>query len=351
MRVKKISSEQSELNALRELSARIGGNPLLVQANSGNTSVKIDDVLWIKASGKWLIDAGEDDFLVSVKLANAKRCFRENTAISETGRRSSGGPCASIETAMHAVLPQKVVVHVHSVNTIAWSVREDGPTQLSARLSGLAWQWIPYTPSGTPLARKIENALSYFPQTNVFVLGNHGLVICGKSCRSAEQLLAEVEQRLAIIPRPTPEPKYSLLEQALSGSAWCLPACAAVHALATDQISRRILSGGVLYPCQAIFLPGIRDMVVSSVPCQERCCVQSGPGGQQLLLIVEDHGVLVSKHMTRAEEEMLIGFVNVVRRIDASARLRYLTASEVMQVLSREGDNYRQSADLLASRA
>ena len=35
-------------------SARVGNNPLLVQAGSGNTSIKLDGVLWIKASGKWL---------------------------------------------------------------------------------------------------------------------------------------------------------------------------------------------------------------------------------------------------------------------------------------------------------
>lgn len=339
------SSEQFEIETLRELSARIGGNPLLVQASSGNTSVKVDDVLWIKASGKWLIHAAEDDFLVSVKLAKARRCLRENTAISETETKSPGSPAASIETAMHAVLPQKVVVHVHSVNTIAWAVREDGPSQLGARLNGLPWQWIPYTPSGTSLARKIDHALRCFPQTSVLVLGNHGLVVCGNSCRSTEQLLSEVEQRLAVEPRTAPEPKYPQLMQALSASAWSLPACAGVHALATDHISRRILAGGVLYPCQAIFLPEVMKMFASPVSLQERCHRQRGYVGQPALLVIEDHGVLISKHMTRAEEEILAGLVNVVQRIDASAPVRYLTASELTHVLSVESENYRQTAD------
>lgn len=334
-----------ELETLRELSARIGGNPLLVQASSGNTSIKVDDVLWIKASGKWLIHAEDDDFLVSVKLMKARRCLRENTAISETETKSPGTRGASIETAMHAVLPQKVVVHVHSVNTIAWAVREDGPRQLSARLTGLPWQWIPYTPSGTSLARKIDYALRCFPQTSVLVLGNHGLVVCGNSCRSTEQLLNEVEQRLAVEPRTAPEPKYPQLMQTLSASAWSLPTCEGVHALATDHISRRILSGGVLYPCQAIFLPEIVNMLASSVSFQERCG-QRGYLGQPALLVIEDHGVLAGKHMTRAEEEMLVGLVNVVQRIDASAPVRYLTASELTHVLSLESENYRQTADI-----
>ncbi len=46
-----------EISALLELSARIGADPMLTQASTGNTSIKLDGVLWIKASGKWLARA------------------------------------------------------------------------------------------------------------------------------------------------------------------------------------------------------------------------------------------------------------------------------------------------------
>ena len=335
---------QSELKALIKLSTRIGSNPLLAQASSGNTSVKLDDELWIKASGKWMIDAEADDFLVSVKLTRAKRCLREDTAIPETGVTASGDPCASIETAMHAVLPQRVVIHVHSINTIAWSVREDGPRQLSERLAGLNWQWIPYTASGTSLARQIEQVLLHFPLTNVLVLGNHGLVICAESCRLAEDALADVEKRLAVEPRPAPEFQSALLKQALAGSAWSIPACARVHALATDHVSRRILSGGVLYPCQAIFLPGTVPALASSLS-DEPCCGQPGQKTKRMLRMIADHGVLCSRNMTRAQQEMLVGLAGIVQRIEASAPLRYLTASELLDVLGAGGENYRRATD------
>ena len=50
-------AKDSELSALAALSARIGRDPLLAQASSGNTSIKLREAMWIKASGKWLIDA------------------------------------------------------------------------------------------------------------------------------------------------------------------------------------------------------------------------------------------------------------------------------------------------------
>ena len=40
-----------ELDQLRALSARVGADPLLVQAAGGNTSLKDQGVMWIKASG------------------------------------------------------------------------------------------------------------------------------------------------------------------------------------------------------------------------------------------------------------------------------------------------------------
>ena len=42
----------------RKLSANLGQDPLQVQGPGGNTSVKDDEVMWIKASGTELANAG-----------------------------------------------------------------------------------------------------------------------------------------------------------------------------------------------------------------------------------------------------------------------------------------------------
>jgi rhamnose utilization protein RhaD (predicted bifunctional aldolase and dehydrogenase) len=102
-------------------------------------------------------------------------------------------PGASIETAIHAVLLRRVVVHVHSVNTIAWVIRDDAAVQLQHQLEGLRWQWIPYVDSGLPLSRAIELSLRACPDTEVFVLGNHGLVVGGEDCNAVENLPRELK--------------------------------------------------------------------------------------------------------------------------------------------------------------
>ncbi|MEP6716895.1 MAG: class II aldolase/adducin family protein, partial [Terriglobia bacterium] len=121
-------STASEIDSLLDVSARIGGNPLLVQAATGNTSLKLDGVLWIKASGKWLARATQDDIMVPVDLAHtreriARNCNPAGDTVVVRGQRLG----TSVETAMHAVLPWRVVLHVHSVNVIAWAVLRDGP--------------------------------------------------------------------------------------------------------------------------------------------------------------------------------------------------------------------------------
>jgi rhamnose utilization protein RhaD (predicted bifunctional aldolase and dehydrogenase) len=63
------ATNQSELTRLRERSARIGIDPRLTQASTGNSSIKLEDVQWIKASGKWMADAMDEDILIPLDLA------------------------------------------------------------------------------------------------------------------------------------------------------------------------------------------------------------------------------------------------------------------------------------------
>ena len=207
-------TNKAELTRMRELSARVGNDPLLTQASTGNGSIKLDDVLWIKASGKWMADAVREDIFIPLDLAEVRERVKQKV---DPADRHSG---ASIETAMHAVLPHRVALHVHCVNTIAWAVRQDAPVQLHHQMEGLHWQWIPYVPSGLPLAREIEKVLSAFPQTDVLILGNHGLVLGGDDCSGVEDLLFEVRRRLAISPRQADPTDNAMLAEIADGSYW-----------------------------------------------------------------------------------------------------------------------------------
>jgi rhamnose utilization protein RhaD (predicted bifunctional aldolase and dehydrogenase) len=250
MRKEMSSESRAEFQRLMDVTARVGGDPLLTQASTGNISIKVDGEMWIKASGRRMAAALRDDIFVPLDLRNVNRCLRAGTNPAE---RFAG---ASIETAVHAIMPQRIVLHLHCVNTIAWVVRADGFSRLQPRLQGLRWQWLPYLPSGLPLARGIGEALERSPCTDVFVLASHGLVIAAEDVRSLGNLLAELRRRLSISPRFAHPADYTLLAEISRDSPWQLPDNDEIHALGSDPISRKLGSEGILFPCQAIFSGG-----------------------------------------------------------------------------------------------
>ena len=332
---------EREFASLRDLSARVGRDPLLVQASNGNTSIKLDGILWIKASGKWLAHAVQEEMFVPLELANVKASIQNDTEIASP-YTPNDQLRPSIETAMHAVLRHRVVLHVHSVNAIAWAIRLDGPDLLTERLAGLPWQWIPYAASGIPLAREIEKAVAGRPETEVLILGNHGLVVCGQDCHTAEKLLCEVERRLEITPRRFPKPDTTVLAMIARFSRWQFPDVDLLHALGTDAASRKILRGGVLYPCQAIFLGPTLPLLPLAAVISKFTERWNGQDTTPAFVAVERSGAMLNENMTRAERATLIGLVQVTLRTEESARLRYLKEAEVVGVLSQGAHGYKE---------
>ena len=132
------------LNELRRMSARVGKNILLTQAAGGNSSTKQGDVLWVKASGAWLAEPRSRTSSFRSRSPELARLADGNEGMPLAPGHVAGQLRASIETSLHALMPHPVVLHVHSVNTIAWSVRRDARGDFADRLRGLAWHWLDY---------------------------------------------------------------------------------------------------------------------------------------------------------------------------------------------------------------
>lgn len=333
-------ASEADLRPLLELTRRVGVDPLLTQASTGNSSVKLDGVLWIKASGKWMADATREDILIPLDLREVvTECLRQGVDPAERY------PRASLETAMHATLPHRLVLHVHCVNTIAWAVRNDSPKHLERRLEGLHWQWVPYTPSGLPLSRGIENALSDCPDTNLFVLGNHGLVIGGEDAQAVEDLLTEVRRRVAIPPKEVHPADYAALVEISRDSPWDLPEDDGVHALGTDAMCQAILAGGLLYPCQAIFSDSRSPDLFRPIRYPNPEDRWQDRYYDRPFLIVEGRGVIVRRTIAPTDLAMLSGLAQVLRRLNATEPLRYLTEVEIADIRGQVAYRYRELAN------
>jgi rhamnose utilization protein RhaD (predicted bifunctional aldolase and dehydrogenase) len=321
-----------ELQNLRRLSALVGSDPLLVQGAGGNTSLKQDGVMWIKASGTWLKDAETKEIFVPVDLAGVLRGLSENSADVENcvaylrSDLNAAGLRPSIETTVHALMPHKVVVHVHCVNTISWAVQNNAEVQLALRLAGIDWAFVPYARPGLMLAEAIQARLR--PGVNVLVLGNHGLVVAAETVAAAAVLLEKVVEVLRRHDNAIVAADLAALETLARGTDYRPSTDYYVHALATDV---GVLDRGkavVLYPDHVVFLGvGVATAMAHGVP----------------LVAVPGKGVLVHRDAKPSVEPMARCLGDVLRRVPAGEALRCLTSTEIDMLLNWDAEKYRQS--------
>ena len=321
-----------ELQKLRQLSARIGADPLLVQAAGGNTSLKHNDTMWIKASGTWLKDAATRDIFVNVDHAAIVTALAQNDPACETcadfvrADYNATGLRPSIETTVHALMPQPVVVHVHCVNTIAWAIRADAEARLAEKLSDFNWAFIPYARPGLPLAAAIKAKLR--ADTDVLVLGNHGLVAAAETVADAEALLTRAVAALNRPARAAVPPDHEALRKLCAGTSYVPAISDETHALATDSLALKRGQSLVYYPDHVVFL-GIG--------------VATNFTGHPPLVAIPGQGVLIAKDAKPATEPMGRCLADVLRRVEQDDPLVALAETDIHRLVNWDAEKYRQT--------
>ncbi|MBI2945433.1 MAG: class II aldolase [Candidatus Wallbacteria bacterium] len=333
------------LQDLTGLSVRLGRQPMLVQGGGGNTSVKHAGRLWVKASGVWLSEAQEAGAFVSLDL-DAVRAASARGEPEPAATQFLGPTRArpSIETPLHALMPHRFVAHVHSVNTLAWVCRVDAERQLTTRLAGLAWAWVPYVRPGVPLTLAVADRLSARP--DVLALANHGLVVGGDSAEGCERLLDEVERRVACATSPPAHADVERLEKLATSGGWRLPAYLDCHAAALDARACRQAASGALYPDHVVFL-GERLPVLSpgeELPALD-AAYRSRHGSPPAAVLVEGAGALVAPGSGRGVDEMLRCLSLVLARVSEDAPLAFLSKEAVGELTGWEAEKFRQQRD------
>jgi rhamnose utilization protein RhaD (predicted bifunctional aldolase and dehydrogenase) len=335
-----------DLAALKAMSARIGRDPLLIQGAGGNSSLKIEGVLWVKASGTWLQDAERTPIFLALDLAQARRCFaagEEKIApLSVAGAPTGLRP--SIETSLHAFLPQAIVLHVHSVNALAWCVREEGPRAIGRRLEGLNWAWLGYCRPGLPLSREAAALARRDVAPDVLLLANHGLVVAGPECARVEGLLAEVEHRLRLDPRPAPAPQTEALQRLAMSSPYRPAASAVVHGIATDPRCLGTAGAGSLYPDHVVFLgPGARVLADDESPAEIAREAEDAGVAPPALLLAPRQGTLLRSDLPPEALALAECLGEVLARLPEEAAASYIGAAEEQALLGWDAETYRKS--------
>ena len=340
-----LTPPEPEYAALCRASAEIGADPMLIQAAGGNTSIKDGDVMWIKASGTLLADALDKDVFVAVDLPDMRRAVVGGEDRADQPAEFAlvqGGLRPSIETSLHAVFGQKVVMHAHCVHTLAHAVRKDCKALMQAPLDGLNWDIVDYVKPGANLARLVS-AVAKGP-VNVVVLQNHGIIVAGETVAETHALMIDVHERLRVDPAASVAPDLTALATLTEGSDYTLPDYALLHQLALDPARLKQATGGSLYPDHVIFCGiGATALHDGETPDEAAAKLIKAGAPAPAFLIVPGKGVVVRRDATEANHALIRCLVDVLLRVPADADLNYLSDAQNFELLNWDAEKYRST--------
>jgi rhamnose utilization protein RhaD (predicted bifunctional aldolase and dehydrogenase) len=344
-----------EFRALLELSAALGANPLRTQAAGGNTSIKRDGVMWIKASGAWLAEAMQRDMMTPVLLSPLLEAISSGDPRAENGAafvdaaQNSSGLRPSIETSVHAVLPHAIVVHIHCVDTIALAVRVDAEAAIASRFAHLRrdeWAFIPYVKPGLSLAKAIGPRLT--ARTNILVLGNHGLVIGAETVAEASHRTAQVCSAFAADTEEAAAPDLAQLSEVISKSDYRLPRYSEAHATALDPKRLSLARRGTLYPDHAVFLG---SGIIESAVVGGQLEIPADLDRIAPMLVIPGLGVVLHRSCPRGVDELARCLADVTGRIRKDTEVRILSSAEERELVNWEAEKYRRALNTAADKA
>ena len=189
---------------LLERSNRLGSNPKFTNYAGGNTSAKGSatdpltgdqvEVLYVKGSGGDLGTLTEKGLatLYLERLRGMTSVYRgldhedEMVGLFDFCAFGRGGAAPSIDTAMHGLVDQAHVDHLHPDSIIALATSKDG-RELTKKCFGDEILWVDWRRPGFELGLDISKIAKENPQAHGCILGGHGLTTWGATSKECEE--------------------------------------------------------------------------------------------------------------------------------------------------------------------
>lgn len=328
---------------VKQFCARIGTDSLLVQGPGGNVSWKDNDVLWIKASGKWLAKACDEEIFIPVSLSYLQEAISNKNfncsplILGDTKLRPS------IETMLHALMPHKVIAHLHAVEALAHLVRKNAETRLAELINdSIKWVFVDYYKPGAELAACVSAKLTLIPDAEVIFLKNHGIVIGAPDIRNLERILKKITKLLFTKPFLSElipfdfviknNPNTILNEFAFATDP-------EINRLSTNSyLISRVQNDWALYPDHVVFL-GDSAIVIDDTAAEYKSEII---GRNPDFIFVKQQGVLECKAITPAKKAQLRCYYDVLVRQPQTEKLDSLTQINIKEILNWEAEIFRQ---------
>lgn len=199
------------LDELIKMSHKYGSDPDYVLAGGGNTSFKDRDTLYIKGSGTSLSTITEDGFVkmdrallkeMMKKSYPASSAEREADVLYDMSRarlRGEEGKRPSVETLLHDLFKESLVLHVHPALVNGLTCGRDGE-EASRKLFPNA-VWVPASDPGFTLACLCKKKMDEYEKIHsknakVLLLQNHGVFFAADTLEEMDSLVSSVMDKL-----------------------------------------------------------------------------------------------------------------------------------------------------------
>jgi rhamnose utilization protein RhaD (predicted bifunctional aldolase and dehydrogenase) len=284
---------------LEEHAIKVGSDGDLVQISGGNVSAKVGLVIWVKASGKRLSNAENEDIFCQLKLSDYT--LSELMTIEDFSAGATGELLPSIETNFHMLLPFKYVTHLHSLGSVALSLLNPRITSSDTDFGPLQFSFVEYATPGKELANKLWESDSL--NSHIILLQNHGVIFTGDDLDFIEKNIAEAETNIKkFLAGMKKDDNYP------------------------DWIE--ILTGGILTPDEAVFL-GNEPFLRSENPLEYSIAINS-------------LGELLFPPSFSADKIQIANFYKrLACLVEKKSFINYLSRQEVRKILSWDKEKRR----------
>jgi rhamnulose-1-phosphate aldolase/alcohol dehydrogenase len=202
-----------DISQLVYLSNLIGADLTLVQPGGGNTSVKLEETDILGAKVRTLVVKGSGTDLRTITAAGFTHLYldrlatlreresmtdEEMMALMRACMLNERYPLPSVETPLHALIPQRFVAHTHDIASLSLT---DTPfaREHVERLFGKTVAFLEYVRPGFPLAKRMVEKYASGPPKGAVALAmeKHGLAAWGDTANECYSNMTIVIEKAA----------------------------------------------------------------------------------------------------------------------------------------------------------
>ncbi|MCL1894908.1 MAG: class II aldolase/adducin family protein [Clostridiales bacterium] len=204
-----------DLKALVEMSRKYGADPEYVLAGGGNTSCKEGGVMAVKASGAALAEIDEDGFVLmdtgrlralTDSVYPGGDDEREACAVRDmmaARLEGQGEKRPSVECILHALFPQKYVLHVHPALINGLTCGRKGAKAAAELFEDMKdrFLWVPLIKPGYVLSKACAEAFGrhnndYGQYPSIVLLQNHGIFVAADDTEEVDKVIEDAVLRV-----------------------------------------------------------------------------------------------------------------------------------------------------------